>query len=88
MRVQSKAVAPLIAAIKSAARLVLGVLDNKVMVLPAVSSLAGLIELEVSFQVDVELQADDILALRSLKHLTKFSLEALGVKVSSHTFSV
>lgn len=72
MRVQSKAVAPLIAAIKSAARLVLGVLDNKVMVLPAVSSLAGLIELEVSFQVDVELQADDILALRSLKHLTKF----------------
>lgn len=87
VRVQSKAVAPLVAAIKSAARLELGVLDNKVMVLPAVSSLAGLIELEVSFQVDVELQADDTLALRSLKHLTKFSLEALGVKLSSHTFS-
>lgn len=86
-QLQSKAVAPLVAATSSVARLSLIIQDNDAMFLSMISSRVGLIELEIVFLRDVELLGTDLLALGGLTNLINLSILAPDTEVTRSTFS-
>lgn len=84
---ESRAVAPLTAAMESAVKLSLEILDNDVMVFPALAPLTDLSGLVIVFRKDVELPSEDILALKGLKCLTYFNPVAPYAHASSSTLT-
>lgn len=76
LRLPSKAVAPLTAAITSVTHLTLEIQDDEVMVLSTISSLVNLHRLVVCFMCNVNIPGTDISALRVLKNLKHLMLKA------------
>ncbi|KAE8142375.1 hypothetical protein BDV38DRAFT_153635 [Aspergillus pseudotamarii] len=77
VQLESKAVEPLTAAIKSATNLLLTVEDNELSPLPLVRPLINLTELEIVFCREAIWPATDLLALKRLKNLRRLCISSL-----------